>query len=181
MKRLLERLKSYPKTDPEILQYLMEVAEHETFKKNQPLLREGQVCKHIRFIESGLIRIFKSGERKEATTWLQKEGAFFTAVGSVFSQTPSIENIETLENCACWSLTHQHLQEGYRRCSKFGDLVEAIKTDYYETLTRRTALLNSMTPEEKIEWLKKTDPELLQRVPKKHLYTYLNISHNFPI
>ena len=181
MKKLLERLKSYPQTDGEILEYLMEVAEYETHKKNQPLLREGQVCKHIRFIESGLIRIFKSGERKETTTWIQREGAFFTAVDSVFSQTPSIENIETLENCVCWSISYLHLKEGYRRSSKFVDLVDAIKTEYYRILAMRTALLNTMGPEEKIEWLKQTDPELLQRVPKKHLYTYLNISHNFTI
>jgi CRP-like cAMP-binding protein len=181
MKKLLERLKSYSQIDAEILQYLMEVAEYETYKKNQLLLRERQICKHIRFIESGMIRIFRSGETKETTTWIQREGAFFTAADSVFSQTPSVENIETLENCVCWSLTHQHLEEGYRRCSKFGDLVEAIKTDYYRILTERTALLNSMSPRERIEWLKKTDPELIQRAPKKYLYTYLNISHTFSI
>lgn len=67
------------------------------FQKNAYLLREGNVCEGIYYIEKGCCRSFTCNESKEITTAFSIEHSIITSPQSYLLQVPSLENIQALE------------------------------------------------------------------------------------
>ncbi|MGI4727777.1 MAG: Crp/Fnr family transcriptional regulator [Janthinobacterium lividum] len=79
----------------------------EKFSKRDLILKEGQIAKRIYFIQQGFCRSFYVQGDKEFTTWFMGEGDIMISVYSFFTQQPSAENIEVLEDSVLLSMTWQ--------------------------------------------------------------------------
>src|ERR1700743_605929 len=88
--------KVFPLSD-QIRARLNSIIRMETFKKKEFLLREGQTCNHIYFIEKGLIRIYYLKDGLEICSGLLSEGGMAIAVRSFFKREPSDEFIQAIE------------------------------------------------------------------------------------
>src|ERR1700761_2024008 len=88
------------------LNSILSVAE---YRKKEVLLREGQVCNRIYFIESGLIRIYYLKDGREICSGMLFEGGIVIAVKSFFRRQPSDEFIETIENTRVQSISYEEL------------------------------------------------------------------------
>lgn len=67
MQKLIDYIKQFVKLDSEAIKALENLAEIETYKKNQYILEQGQRCNKIWFINSGMVRKFHLSNGKEIT------------------------------------------------------------------------------------------------------------------
>src|SRR5262245_28893217 len=69
-----------------------------SYNKNELLLRSGEVCRKLFFINGGLTKTYFFKEDKEFIMVFFSEHKFTTVLNSFTTQTPSAYNIMALEN-----------------------------------------------------------------------------------
>jgi CRP-like cAMP-binding protein len=161
---------------PELQAYLAQILKKVEFKAGKFALKEGKINNYIFFLESGLVRIFHHYKNVEVTSWFLKQGEIFISVSSFLLQVPSYENIVALEDCICWGITYEQLEEVCRLFPEFDFHQIRILRRYYARSEERKFKMERQKPLEKYAELAKGDPELLSRVPVKLLASYLGIS-----
>lgn len=68
-----------------------------SLKRKELLLRQGQVCNHSYFINSGCLRYFYNVEGEEITGQFFFENGWYADYGSYLSGKPSSQNIEAFQ------------------------------------------------------------------------------------
>ena len=86
----------------------------EAYKKKSFLLKEGQVCNRICFIEKGLIRIYYMKDGAEVCSGLLCEGGMAIAVKSFFKRELSDEFMQAIEDTIVHYITYDELEALYR-------------------------------------------------------------------
>ena len=74
------------------------------FAKGEMILREGEECKNIYYIDKGLIRQFYFRNEKELTEHLGEDHTIFMCIESLFREEPSKLQVEALENSIIYAL-----------------------------------------------------------------------------
>lgn len=70
----------------------------------------GRTCKHLFFMEQGLVKLNFFKEDREFVMRFFAEGTVFTALDSFFQQQPSAYSLTTLEPSRIASISHQNLE-----------------------------------------------------------------------
>jgi CRP-like cAMP-binding protein len=144
-------------------------------KKKDILLREGDTARYIYFIEKGVVRGFRSKNGKQKTSWIMKEGDIFLSIKSFFSQQPSRDSIEALEDCIIHCITYEQLQKLYVEFPEF-NLHGRIILEHYYMLSEGRHEMREEPAFERYKFLMSNHSELLTRVPDKILASYLNMT-----
>jgi CRP-like cAMP-binding protein len=147
-----------------------------TLPKKTILLDQGYTCDKIYFIENGLARSFFVHDDEEITSWIMQENDLIISLRSFFTQTPSNESIELLEDSTLEYLCYSDLQQIYNEFYE-SNIIGRVLTEYYYSLSEERAFsLRVQTTRERYDNLRKTQPELLKRVPLKYIASYLSMA-----
>jgi len=145
-------------------------------KKGQLLLKEGEVCKSIYFIEKGYLRSYHILDGLEINTGLHFEDAFVTNLKSLRMELPSESFIVTAEPVILYEFTKEKMMALYARCAAIVDfgkkLLELLAIEQQE----HVSLFKLYSAEERFRYIQKTQPEIFQRVPLSHLASYLGVA-----
>jgi CRP-like cAMP-binding protein len=146
-------------------------------RKKQYLLQEGEVCKHIIFVEKGLLRSYTTDNKgNEHILQFALEGWWIADLYSFLTDETSAYNIEALEESELlmiakpsWDilLDRVPLLERYFRILLQNNLIAT---------QRRLMGELSETTEEKYLKLVKAYPDCIQRVPQHMIASYLGIT-----
>ena len=79
--------------------------------KNFKLAEEGKIAKELYFILNGLVRLYDTKDGKEITGYIFKENLFASSYDSFLRQVPSIQTLETLEDCDLLVISYKRLQQ----------------------------------------------------------------------
>ncbi len=79
--------------------------------KGEIILKEGQVCEDIWYIEKGLIRQFYIKKDKEVTEHLATEGGIIMCIESLFKEEPSRLQVEALEPSMLYAIPKRKLEQ----------------------------------------------------------------------
>ena len=82
-------------------------------KKNTPLLKIGEIEKHLSFITKGIVRLYIPKDEFDLTFGFVFKNEFITAYDSLLTQSPSDYQIETLTETTLWTISYKDLQEVY--------------------------------------------------------------------
>ncbi|MCC3159075.1 Crp/Fnr family transcriptional regulator [Hymenobacter sp. 15J16-1T3B] len=176
MDALLARLRAlYPLSDA-CLASITELMRREELPARRALLAPGQVANRIYFVESGLARGYYLHEGREANTWFMREGDFLISIVSFLTRTVSQEFMELLEDSVLYSVSYEQLQQLYRDFPEFNYVGRLLTEHYYVLSEQRTQQLRLLRAEQRYEQLVRAFPEVLQRVPLKHLASYLGVT-----
>ena len=142
-------------------------------KKNDLLIREGQVCQTFYFIQKGDVRHYTVQDNgEEATLNLLIEGEWVFEYKSFVSQQPSENIIQAVTDSEVYCLHVLDFHELIKMSDGFFRLGHI-----FEQATRNQDFQhNRLTPEQKYERLLQTKPELLQHFPLKHIASYLGMT-----
>ena len=165
----------YP-LSPVFNEYLLQKLKLVILPKKSFLLREGRVCKNIYFIKKGLARCFYIKEDKEVSSWFMKEGDTIISVESYFTQQPSHENIQAIEDCELFSISFDELQVIYRKFPEFNFIARVLTEKYYTLSEQRLFSLRMQRASERYAHLMNDFPEIIQRVPSTFIASYLGIT-----
>ncbi len=144
-------------------------------KKNDVLLEEGRICKAMLFVSSGCFRMFHVVYGEERNRDFQTEGQFTGSLFSFIGECPALFNVAALEDGEVMAIQREnlyHLYDNHKIWERFGRLYLEQAFLYKEK--REMTLLNEDAAARYHE-LVKTKPEWIQRIPQKHLASYLNI------
>lgn len=176
MEKLFAKLNAVKPMSPELQAHLASILKSCRFKKKELILKTGSTCRHIYFIESGLIRISYWFNNKEITAWFLKEGDICIGVRSFFRQQPSHEDITALESTLAYSITYEQLEDTCRKFPEFLWHRIIFTEDYYVRSDDKHHNDRCQLGKVKYDQLMESTGELVSRVPLKHLYSYLGVT-----
>lgn len=175
MEAVLQYLNAIHPLSPGLADYLQRHLKTREIARRDFLLRTGQVCRIICFIERGLLRCFNLIGEQEVCSWFMKEGDVIISVESFYHQKESYEAIQALEDCTLHYITYSELQYIYRTFPEFNFIGRVLTEKYYCLCERRAYSLRMQRARERYQYLLEHHPELLLRVPAKYLASYLGI------
>jgi CRP-like cAMP-binding protein len=161
-------------TDTEWIE-IQKCIEPKWVRKGELILKEGTICKHLYFLEKGLLRFFTWKDGNDITKYFTEECYLFTSQKSFTKQQPSSENIETLEDSLIWQMTYDHAHAllslpGWNTfIRKLIQEVQSYTEEILEDLQTRTA-------EDRYKIMLDNSSSLIQRVSLRHLASYLGIA-----
>lgn len=144
------------------------------FKKGQLILRKGQVCQHLYFLQKGLIRCFIPDDQR--TLWCEFENNFFFVPHSFFNQLPTTESLICLEDCEGVRISYTHLEKLFRENHQWAQWgIGFMKEQYLKIETIYTSLLYRSATE-RYHTLLQAQPDVLQRVPLQYIASFLGVT-----
>lgn len=176
MERLIYYLESiYPLSDG-LKKYLLDHLKVRQLSKKQYLLRAGHVSRYIYFIETGLLKCFYMSNNIEVCSWFMKEGDVIISVESFFTQKPSYEAIQAIEDCELYFIEYNELQFIYRNFPEFNFVGRVLTEKYYTLSEQRLYSMRMQRASERYQYLLDHFPELIKRVASKYLASYLGVT-----
>jgi CRP-like cAMP-binding protein len=176
MNEFLVILNSIHTISTELRSHLIQTLKTETRPKKSFLLKEGELCKSMFFIEKGLVRCYYEHNSKEVCSWFMKEGDLIVSVESFFQQKASYESIQVLEDCTLIGVQYDELQDMYKRFPEMNFIGRVLTEKYYTLSEQRLYSIRMLRAQERYKYLINNFPELIQRVPSKYLSSYLSVS-----
>ncbi|MFN0199866.1 MAG: Crp/Fnr family transcriptional regulator [Bacteroidia bacterium] len=149
--------------------------EKRVVEKDEILLQEGKTCRHLYFIETGLLRYFINKDGNNITKFFTEAPYCFTSQVSFTAEKPSTENIQAIEQSVIWLTTLQQANDllELRSWNTFiRKLIQEVQY-YTEEILQE---IQTETAENRYKKMIETNPELLQRVPLKYLASYFGIA-----
>jgi CRP-like cAMP-binding protein len=148
-----------------------------TFKKNDYLLKEGQVEKKYWFLETGFIRSYIiDTEGNDKTFNLYGTGDVVIDYPSMFFFAPSRENIQALTDCVCWEITFEAFQEMFNNQLNFREHQRGLLVGSYFALKEHSISLIADQAKDRYLKLLKEKPHIIQNVSLKHIATFLGVT-----
>ena len=176
MESLLSHIKTYHPLCDEAQKALENCFEQQVFSKNDYLVTEGKICRHLFFLEKGAVRGHYTMEGKEITHWFAFENDFVTSFHSFITQQPAVENIQFLEGSIVWCISKEELSNLFNQFHEIERVVRIGYEKYYIRLEERFVSGQFKTAAERYENLINQSPHILERVPLGHVASYLGIS-----
>ncbi|MBX2961424.1 MAG: Crp/Fnr family transcriptional regulator [Cyclobacteriaceae bacterium] len=145
-------------------------------KKGEYILRGGEVCNHVTFINKGFMRVYNVVHDEELTINFAFEGNFITDFASLISRQPTTDYIIAMDDAEILQMSYQDLQKTYEKShvwERFGRLM-AEYILLFVVSRNKSLLFNS--PEERYLKLIKERPKVMANVPLKYIASYLGIT-----
>ncbi|MFW5725862.1 MAG: Crp/Fnr family transcriptional regulator [Bacteroidota bacterium] len=145
-----------------------------TCKKDEIIVKYGHICRHLYFIQQGLVYAQTSDE---TIIYYEFEGKSFTDIESFIQGTPSqISVISAEENTLIYTVSHADLHQLFKQSHnwalwgiKFWEMELVRVAGYYEAMRNKDA-------SKRYHDLIAENPQILQRIPLGHIASYLGIS-----
>ena len=176
VEQLLNHIKNYSPLSAEAQYALHDCFEQVVLSKNEYLLTEGKICRHLYFLQQGALRGFYTLDGKEITHWFGFEKDFVTSFHSFITQEPAVENIQLLEGSILWAISKETLNGLFNQYHEIERLVRIAYEKYYIRLEERFVNAQFKTATERYENLLLQTPHIVERVPLGHIASYLGIS-----
>jgi len=173
---ILDKLNQFLKISDQTKKELAGLIIQKNFKKGTILLKEGEICQHLYFLEEGFARGFFYQNGKDITSWFALENDIATPMYSFVTQNPSFESIEILEESVLDVISYENLQNIYRIYPEFNLIGRILTEKYYVELMTRTMSFQFQSATERYLQLLSHQPQLLQRASLGHIASYLGIS-----
>ncbi|MGB8195071.1 MAG: Crp/Fnr family transcriptional regulator [Chitinophagaceae bacterium] len=142
-------------------------------KKDELLIKEGQVCRSFYFVNHGSFRHYtvqENGEESTLNLFIPNEWLF--EYKSFMTQQPSENNIQAVTDSEVFSLGGNDFHE----LVKVSDGFFRLGRIFEQAIQNQDFQHNRLTPEQKYERLLAIKPELLQHFPLKHIASYLGMT-----
>jgi CRP-like cAMP-binding protein len=143
--------------------------------KGEHILRTGEVCKYVFFIEKGLVRYYLSAKNEEQTYFFSKEGEWGSDYPSFIPKVPTMINIQALEDSVIWQINYNDLQTFYQKIKhgeRFGRLgIEHI----FISITGQLYSFYTDKPKARYQRFLQSYYDVAQRIPQYFIASYVGV------
>lgn len=146
------------------------------FAKGEMILKEGEVCKYIYYIEHGLTRQFYFKNGKELTEHLGVDHTIFMCIESLFKEEPTHLQVQAIEPTLAFGLPKIKLEEValhnvniqilYRKILEESLIISQIHAD----------LLRFESAQSRYKRMCKMSPQVVLRAPLVYIASYLQMT-----
>jgi CRP-like cAMP-binding protein len=146
-------------------------------KRNEQLLNEGDVCKHVYFITQGCLQAYVYGTKMlESTKEIVTEGNWYCDLRSFKDELPATENIRAVEASQVQCINRRDFIYLVQTIPRFGAAYQFMLEAYYAHIANRVEAFVALSASDRIRWLMDNRPELMTRLPSKLIASYLAIN-----
>ena len=173
---LISRIKDYIEVNDEEIEVIHRLFVEEHLKKNHELLREGEVCRKLFFIDKGIVRFSKLRDGEDKTYVFRGEGTFCLDLESFLQKVPAKSTITTIEPTIVLSISEENLQIFYNEL-RFGDRFGRKVTEqaFVEVVNLLTTF-NSVSPEERYLRFVTNHKPFIQRIPQYYIASHIGVT-----
>jgi len=161
---------------PGLNDYYLEYGQFRSFPRHAFLLKAGDICKHIYFVESGVLRCFHRKGGKEISSWFAREGDFCWSAESFLQQQETLEYIQVVEDAVVCYLSYAGLQCICTDFPVFGMLEKTVTQRHLFLCQQKMQAMWMQQSPAKLAWFIRQFPGLMGKVPGKYIASYLGIT-----
>jgi CRP-like cAMP-binding protein len=175
MQFLIDSIRQIINISEDETQLLKQLFTEKHIKKGDHFLSEGQVCRSVAMIKSGLVRYFINDDGNEGTYYFGSEGDFVCDYESFLPQAPTNKNIQALEDTWLYVISYDGLQQlykGLKEGERLGRL--AIEQVFVNNIQQLSSFYKD-SAEVRYQRFLKTYAAITQRVPQYYIASYVGI------
>ena len=146
------------------------------FAKNEMILKTGEVCRNIYYIDHGLIRQFYFKNGKEVTERLGVARSIFMCIESLFREEPTRLQVEALEQTVIYALPKEKLEEVALHTVNIQILYRKILEESLILSQIHADLVRFESAQDKYKKLCKNSPQIVLRAPLVYIASYLQMT-----
>lgn len=161
----------------ELLEIIDTLFEKTTFKKNEILLKAGDVSDKIYFVESGILREFSYSETEIETVithWILSENEWIYHSESFRHESSVKSSIQALTKTQARYIRKSDFERLAQTNEKTVQIILKIYQKYLSQLDYRNHLHQLRKVEDRLELFEKLQPGLANRVPQFMIASFLN-------
>lgn len=171
--QILDQIYKIPEASKDTLKnYITE----EPFPKGHILMEADRVEKELYFIKKGIVRAFAPQETQDITFWFGEEGETILSMKSYVENKKGYENIELLENCILYRLKTEDISNLYKKDIHIANWGRKLAEKELLKIESRVITSELLSAKERYDKLMHDSPSLIQRVPLKHIASYLGMT-----
>ncbi|WP_296703741.1 Crp/Fnr family transcriptional regulator [Algoriphagus sp.] len=144
--------------------------------KNKHVQEIGQTCRTYYFVTAGLARIYYLKDGIEVTEYFAFENDMIIRAESLFTGNPSKKAIQAIEKTKLIGIPASKLEILFNSFPEIERLFRKIMEASYVSYVNRMESLQFHSAEERYIQLISDFPELLEKIPLKHISSYLGIT-----
>lgn len=145
-------------------------------RKNGFVLKEGDTCKDLVFVQKGCLRLYYVKDDIEVSVWFAFQHSSAIEIYSFISESPSEYFLQAIEDSEVLYLPKTELKKMYQQQPKMQEMMknfwEAVLLDL---INRFTALQKDSAEKRYLDLLKK-QPDYLESIPQKYLASFLGVT-----
>jgi len=156
-----------------VRQYFIE----KKLKKKQFLLSEGEVCRHMAFVCTGLLKTYNVDEKGiEHMSLFGWEGWWLSDFSSFLTGVKSVSYINAMEDAELLLISRENYEALTVRVPKMDRYFRILYQN--SIVTKESRLRNSITysASERYSEFIKSNPQVLNRIPQNLIASYLGIA-----
>ncbi|MGE0589799.1 MAG: Crp/Fnr family transcriptional regulator [Cyclobacteriaceae bacterium] len=150
-----------------------DIVQQKEYAKGHALLDLWQVDRHFHFIVKGSGRVYYLRNGNDVTDYIAMDGQFIGGLESLFTHQPSHKAIELMEDSVVQSFSFEKFEA---LCTKHHDierLGRKLATFAFLEGQRRIEAIRFLSAAERYAELEKKYPGISNRIPLKHIASYL--------
>ncbi len=145
------------------------------YQSGSLILEDGKICTKLYFLESGFLRYFINRDGEEVTKYFTEPPYAFTSQRSFNNNTPTNDNIQALEDSVVWEIDRADALE-LLKLPNWSEFVRKLVQEVQFYTEEILETLQNDTAEERYIKMIEQNSVLLQKVPQKHIASYLGIA-----
>lgn len=177
--QLEKHIRNQISLSPELWKRLQHSGSELSLKKNQYLLKQGEVCQHGYFLNQGsLIQLFQHENGKEIVLgfYIDHVYSFLSSPRSYFTGTGSTFEIKALEECKLIVFHKEDIESMAKEFPEFSIFYHRITANALHNMYMFSAMRLSLSAEDFFIYLMQNHPDFLQRIPDKYIARFIGVS-----
>ena len=176
--RLFNFISRFVSLTQEERMYLASKLQLEQFNKADCIIKEGQVCRSLRFVGSGIYRVYKTVDGNDITSYFNyaQRNPFVASFVSLLTGKPSNEYVECIEAGEVLVIAYEAWQSLYAKSHSFNTFGRLMAEYNYVLAIERIDSLQHKSATDRYNAFMKLYPGLLNMIPHHYIATYLGIT-----
>ena len=146
-------------------------------KRNEFLLREGEVCRYSAFVVKGCLRLYTVDSKgKEHIMQFAPDNWWISDIDRFTKHIPSLYFIDAIEDSEVLLIEQQPMDDAYKKIPALTLFFQLLLQNRQSATQKRVVYSMSASAEERYVDFLKTYPSIMQRVPQHMIASYLGIT-----
>jgi CRP-like cAMP-binding protein len=168
-------LSKYVTVPADELENITDKFKSKTIRKNDYLLRQGDTCKDLVFVQKGCLRLYYLKDDIEVSVWFAFPHSSAIEIYSFISENPSDYFLQAIEDSEVLFLSKTELNKLYQHYPKMQEMMRRFWEDVILNLINRfTALQKDSAEKRYLDLLDK--PAYMETIPQKYLASFIGVT-----
>lgn len=176
MQNLLQEISKRCFLSPALQKRINDVFEQKHFEKGEKILTQGNKANYLYFVEKGVLHSYYYHDGKQISSWFYNEHHFITSWFSFYSQKPSYEEINCLEDCMLFQISYKNYQTLIADFPAFGNFARLLAEEMLTFIDEFSKGWSFLTAKEKYDLLLGYFPDIELRVKLGYIASFLGIT-----